>query len=75
MNLSGVMLLLVEAYSAHTGQYMVIGGFRTTAALQLALSTMDEKNRRTVRVSILSTEDIRGPHGRVYFTAEEVREW
>lgn len=75
MNRNGVMLLLVEAYSARTGYYMTIGGFRTTAWLQAALDKMDERNRSTIRISVLNTEDIQGPHGRTYYTAKEVLSW
>ena len=76
MNLSGVMLLLVEAYSAQTGRYMVLGGFRTTATLQVALSKMDDQNQRAIRVSILNTEDIEWPTDRAhYYTAAEVLKW
>lgn len=76
MNLSGVMLLLVEAYSAQTGRYEVLGGFRTTASLQAALTGMGEQDKRAVRVSILNTEDIEWPTDRAhYYTAAEVLKW
>lgn len=64
-------LRLVEAYSAHTGDYKVIGIFTSYSGLAGALENMDPVNRLRVRISYLEVDAIVNPTGRKYENAKE----